>query len=45
MKTDGSNFRLDPGEFLDSRWMTIEEAQNVVTDRNNLDAFRVIEKN
>lgn len=44
VKTDGSNFNVDPAEFLDARWMTISEARELVTDSANLEALRRVEQ-
>jgi 8-oxo-dGTP pyrophosphatase MutT (NUDIX family) len=43
--TDGSNFKIDPEEFHDTKWMTIEEAERVVTDSANRRALEAIKKN
>lgn len=42
--TDGGNFKIDPAEFYDTKWMTIEEARKIVTDPSNIKALDVIEK-
>lgn len=42
--TDGSNFNIDPSEFLETRWVTIDEARKLVTDPPNLEAIDRIEK-
>lgn len=36
MKTDGRNFAINQGEFHDARWLSVAEAHDFVTDRNNL---------
>lgn len=43
MKTDGADFIVDPGEFYEARWMTIEEAEKMKTSPPNLAALKVIE--
>jgi 8-oxo-dGTP diphosphatase len=43
METDGSDFKVDPAEFYDAKWMTIEEARKIVTDPSNLLALQKIE--
>lgn len=42
--TDGSNFDVDPVEFLDMKWLTVEEARKIVTDEANIKALEIIEK-
>lgn len=42
--TDGSNFNIDPAEFYDTKWMTIEEARKIVTDPSNIKALDVVGK-
>lgn len=41
--TDGSNFKVDPAEFYDAKWMTIEEAKKIVSSQN-LEALGYLEK-
>ncbi|NQV88608.1 MAG: NUDIX domain-containing protein [Parcubacteria group bacterium] len=41
--TDGGNFNVDPVEFHDAKWLTIEEARKIVTDQANLKALEIIE--
>lgn len=43
--TDGSNFNIDPEEFHDTKWMTIDEAEKIVTDLANRQALEAIKKN
>lgn len=45
VSTDGSNFNIDPQEFLDTKWMTIEEAEEIVTDPANRQALERIKLN
>lgn len=42
--TDGSNFNIDPAEFYDTKWLTIEEARKKVIDKANIKALEIIEK-
>ncbi len=42
--TDGSNFNVDPAEFHDMKWLTIDEARKIVTDKSNLKALEIVEK-
>ena len=44
MPTDGSNFNIDPTEFHDTKWLTIDEARKIVTDKPNLEALEAVEK-
>ncbi len=44
LKTDGSDFNIDPAEFLDAKWMTIEEARKIVTVPENLKALEAVER-
>ena len=37
--TDGNNFNIDPEEFHDTKWMTIDDAEKIVTDAANLKAL------
>lgn len=41
--TDGSNFDIDPKEFHQTKWMTIEEARKIVTDPANVKALGALE--
>ena len=43
-ETDGSNFHIDPREFLETRWLTIMEARELVTDGSNLQALAKMEQ-
>ncbi len=40
--TDGSGSTIDPQEFLDTKWMTLEEAGKMVTDPANLEALAAV---
>lgn len=42
--TDGSEFNVDPTEFITTRWATIEEARQVMTDPPNLEALSKMEQ-
>lgn len=44
MKTDGSDFNVDPKEFHSAKWSTIPEAKVIVTDPANLNALDLVEK-
>ncbi len=44
MPTDGSDFNIDPTEFHDTKWLTIDEARRIVTDEQNLKALEAVEK-
>ncbi len=40
--TDGINFNVDPKEFHATKWLTIEEAERIVTDAANLKALEQV---
>lgn len=40
--TDGSHFNVDPREFHDTKWLTIDEAEKIVTDSPNRKALETI---
>ena len=44
MPTDGSNFNVDPAEFHETRWVTIGDAYNLVTEPSNLEALNILKK-
>lgn len=44
MTTDGVDFKVDPGEFLDTKWLTLPEARKIVTDPPNVRALDEVEK-
>lgn len=44
VETNGSNFQVDPTEFHDTKWMTILEAQKIVTDGPNKKALELLSK-
>lgn len=41
--TDGSIFNLDPREFHSSKWLSINEARNIVVDDANIKALDTLE--
>lgn len=41
--TDGSNFKVDPAEFHETRWLSVAEARQLETDESNLQALRRME--
>ena len=42
VETDGNDFKVDPREFLDTRWVTPDEASKLVTDPSVLEAIDLI---
>ncbi len=42
LKTDGSNFQVDPQEFYSTKWVTLTEAEQIITDKANLKAIKKI---
>lgn len=44
LETDGRDFQVDPAEFYETRWLTIPEARELVTDPSNLYALQKIEE-
>ena len=42
MRTDGANFNVDPREFHDTKWMTLEEARKIIVDPANLRALEIV---
>jgi 8-oxo-dGTP pyrophosphatase MutT (NUDIX family) len=42
--TDGSDFKIDPSEFHETRWTSIEKARKLIVDEQNLQALTRIEK-
>ncbi|MBI2484289.1 NUDIX domain-containing protein [Candidatus Uhrbacteria bacterium] len=42
--SDGSNFNVDPKEFHETRWLTIAEAEKIVTDGPNRKALETIKQ-
>lgn len=43
-ESDGSDFKIDPGEFYGTRWATIEEARKIITDPPVLEGLDKMEK-
>jgi 8-oxo-dGTP pyrophosphatase MutT (NUDIX family) len=43
MPTDGSDFKIDPSEFHDTQWVSIDEARKLIVDEQNLQALAKIE--
>lgn len=43
MKTDGSNFQVDPTEFNSTKWVAIHEARKLAIDPNTIDALDILE--
>lgn len=44
LPTDGSHFNIDPEEFHETRWMSFEEADTLVTESANRRALEIIQK-
>jgi 8-oxo-dGTP pyrophosphatase MutT (NUDIX family) len=42
-ETDGNNFQVDPSEFLDTKWLTYQEAIETTTDPWNKSAITIIQ--
>lgn len=42
--TDGSDFKVDTREFLDAKWLSINEARKLITDLPNLQALDKMEE-
>ncbi len=40
--TNGKNFKINPEEFHDAKWITISKARKVVTDLANIKALEVL---
>ena len=45
MNTDGADFQIDPREFHDTKWLTIEEAEKIIIDPANKKALEYIKTN
>lgn len=45
LPTDGSDFKIDSDEFHETKWVSIDEARNLLVDENNLQAVEFIERN
>jgi len=44
LHTDGSNFNINPTEFYGVRWLTINEAREIVVDKASVKALEIVEK-
>ena len=44
VQTDGKDFDIDGQEFFDTKWLTIGEARQVVTNSQNIMALDLVEK-
>jgi 8-oxo-dGTP pyrophosphatase MutT (NUDIX family) len=42
LETDGANFNLNPEEFHETKWLTLSEAKNIITEHENLRAIEEI---
>ena len=42
VNTDGANFNVDPKEFHETKWLTIDEAEKIVTDPPNRKALEFV---
>ena len=42
INTDGANFKVDPKEFHDTKWLTLDEAEKIVTDLPNRKALAIL---
>ncbi len=40
--TDGSQFKVDPTEFYNTKWMTLNRAGQATADESNKKAFRFL---
>ncbi|MFH1694673.1 MAG: NUDIX domain-containing protein [Patescibacteria group bacterium] len=43
IETDGNDFAVDPREFLETKWVTLDEARELITDPSTLEALDIIE--
>lgn len=44
VETDGNDFNINPAEFHDTKWLTISEARQIVTEPQNIKALDILEK-
>ncbi|MBI2633409.1 MAG: NUDIX domain-containing protein [Parcubacteria group bacterium] len=44
INTDGVNFKVDTKEFYDAKWLTIDEAEKIVTDSPNRKALEIMKQ-
>jgi 8-oxo-dGTP pyrophosphatase MutT (NUDIX family) len=42
--TDGSDFKIDPSEFHETRWTNVDDARKLIVDRPNLEALAKIKE-
>ncbi|MFH0987540.1 MAG: NUDIX domain-containing protein [Patescibacteria group bacterium] len=42
--TDGTDFKINPKEFLDAKWMTIKEAEEFIIEPANKKALEILKK-
>jgi 8-oxo-dGTP pyrophosphatase MutT (NUDIX family) len=42
LETDGNNFNVDPQEFHNFKWMTLNEAEQIITDKANIKAINFL---
>ena len=42
MNTDGSDFTIDTREFYNTKWLTISEAEKIVTEKRNRKALKLL---
>ncbi len=42
VETDGSGFSVDPQEFHSTKWVSLDDAAKIFTDKNNLKALEII---
>lgn len=42
MNTNGADFDVDPKEFYETRWMTFDAAERIVTDPQNRKALQIL---
>jgi len=42
MTTNGANFNIDPQEFHDTKWLSIDEARKIVTAPTNITAIGML---
>ena len=45
VQKDGSDFQIDTREFNETRWLSVDEARELVTDPPNIKALEKIEQN
>lgn len=44
IQTDGGDFNIDSREFHESRWVTLNQARELITDPNNIKALNLLEQ-